>query len=235
MLTLYPAASRYSFDKGWVRGKYSFSFADYDDPTNTQFGPIRVFNDDTIAPGRGFGAHPHSDMEIVSLVLSGQLRHEDNLGNIAVTSFGEIQRMSAGSGVIHAEHNGSDTEEVNLLQMWFMPSSKGLQASYETTRFNTELMINALLPVVAQQGSTDVAAINQDMTIYVSKLESGKRISFSQAEGRKIFIFVLEGQLAVNEDSVLHSRDSARITDIHQLELSADVSSSAFFVLIDLP
>ncbi|NOU96380.1 pirin family protein [Paenibacillus sp. LMG 31456] len=235
MLTLYPAASRYSFDRGWLRGSHSFSFAEYDDPTNTEFGPIRVFNDDIIAPGRGFGAHPHSDMEIVSLVLSGQLRHEDNLGNIAVTSFGEIQRMSAGTGVVHTEHNGSDSEDVSLLQMWFMPSSKGLKASYETTRFNPDHMINALLPVVAQQGSAHVASIQQDMTIYVSKLESGKRISFSQAEGRKIYIFVVEGQLTVNEDSVLQDRDSARITDMQQIELGADSSASAFFVLIDLP
>ncbi|MBP1989305.1 pirin family protein [Paenibacillus eucommiae] len=233
MLTLYPAASRHSFDRGWIRGNYSFSFGDYEDPNHHQFGPLRVFNDDTIAPGRGFGAHPHSDMEIVSIVLSGQLRHEDNQGNEAVTSFGEIQRMSAGSGIIHTEHNSSETEELNLLQMWFMPSSRGLAPSYEMTRFDPALMTNNLLPVVAQQGSAQVAAIHQDMTIYLSKLDGSKQISFTQAEGRKVFIFVIEGHLTINEHHLLETRDSARITDIPCLELGT--SSSASFVLIDLP
>lgn len=131
MFTIYPAASRFSFDKGWLRGSHSFSFAEYQDENNTAFGPMRVCNDDVITPGRGFGAHPHSDMEIVSIVLYGELRHEDNRGHVAVTRFGGIQRMSAAHGIIHTEHNASQTEDVSLLQLWFSPHTRGLKPSYE--------------------------------------------------------------------------------------------------------
>jgi redox-sensitive bicupin YhaK (pirin superfamily) len=234
MLNIYPAASRYSFDRGWLRGSYSFSFADYDDPDNVKFGPLRVFNDDIITPGTGFGAHPHSDMEIVSIVLEGELRHEDNLGNVAVTTFGEVQRMSAGSGIVHTEHNPSEKEDTNLLQMWFMPQRKGLPPSYEATRFDPDKLINQLLPVVAQQGSDEVAAIGQDMTIYLSRLEAQQALSFTQDEGRKILVFIIDGQLTINEDTVLHTRDSARITDMANLKLST-AEQAAFFLLIDLP
>jgi quercetin 2,3-dioxygenase len=233
MIKVHPAASRYSFDHGWIRGNYSFSFGDYHDSDNTRFGPLRVFNDDTLAPGRGFGAHPHSDMEIVSIVVTGQLRHEDNYGHVAVSTFGEVQRMSAGTGIIHTEHNVSDTEELNLLQLWFMPEKKGLEPSYEMTRFDTDQLAGRLLPVVAPQGSEQVAAIHQDMTIYLSKLEGSQKISFSQPVGRRVLVFVIEGQLTINEDTALQKRDSARITDVPQLELAAE--GSAFFVLIDLP
>jgi redox-sensitive bicupin YhaK (pirin superfamily) len=233
MIKVYPAASRHSFDHGWLRGNHSFSFGDYYDPDNTQFGPLRVFNDDTLAPGRGFGAHPHSDMEIVSIVLSGQLRHEDNHGHVAVSSFGEVQRMSAGTGIIHTEHNVSDTEELSLLQLWFMPSQKGLQPSYETTHYDINQLEGRLLPVVAQMGSEQVAAIHQDMTVYLSKLGRKQQLSFTQEIGRRVLVFNLEGQLTINEDTVLDRRDTARITDVPDLLLAAE--DSAFFALIDMP
>jgi redox-sensitive bicupin YhaK (pirin superfamily) len=233
MIKVHPAAARHSFDHGWLRGNHSFSFGDYYDPDNTQFGPLRVFNDDTLAPGRGFGAHPHSDMEIVSIVLSGELRHEDNFGHVAVSTFGEIQRMSAGTGIIHTEHNVSDTEELSLLQLWFMPSQKGLQPSYEATRYDTGQLTGRLLPVVASEGSEQAAKIHQDMTIYLSKLGEQMSLSFTQEEGRRVHVFVIEGQLTINGDTVLQERDTARITDVPQLALTA--KDSAFFVLIDLP
>jgi quercetin 2,3-dioxygenase len=193
---------------------------------------MRVSNDDIIAPGRGFGAHPHSDMEIVSIVLSGHLRHEDNMGNVAVTTFGGIQRMSAGSGVIHTEHNASDTEEVNLLQLWFMPSERGKQPSYEATEFDPAKISGQLLPIVAPTRSEGVCEIGQDLTIYLSKLVSGQQLTFKQAEGRRVFLFVIEGELAI-EDTVLGKRDTARIEELSELQLSA--SEEAFFMLIDLP
>jgi redox-sensitive bicupin YhaK (pirin superfamily) len=234
MIRVYPAASRYSHDHGWLRGHFSFSFGDYYDPDNSSFGPMRVCNDDTVAPGRGFGAHPHSDMEIVSIVLRGQLRHEDHLGNVVVTTFGEVQRMSAGTGVIHTEHNPSETEELNLLQMWFMPAQKGLQPSYEATRYDVNRLAGELLPVVSSQPSSgQVAKIHQDMTIYLSRLAAGQSLSFAQADGRRVFLFVIEGELAVNGETALSTRDSARITDTPNLTLKA--GSDVFFMLIDLP
>ncbi|WP_019536102.1 pirin family protein [Paenibacillus ginsengihumi] len=228
-----PASSRYAFDRGWLRGHYSFSFADYEDENKMGFGPLRVFNDDWIAPGRGFGAHPHSDMEIVSIVLQGQLRHEDNLGNVAVTTFGEVQRMSAGSGIIHTEHNASQTEELNLLQMWFMPAVRGLVPSYEATRFDPERMRGRLLPVASSVPEAGVAKLHQDMTIYLTRLDGGAELEFRQEPGRRVFLFVIDGSLKVNESVQLQRRDAARIVSEPRLTLQG--GGSAFAVLIDLP
>lgn len=228
-----PASSRYAFDRGWLRGHYSFSFADYEDENKMSFGPLRVFNDDWIAPGRGFGAHPHSDMEIVSIVLQGQLRHEDNLGNVAVTTFGEVQRMSAGSGIIHTEHNASQTEELNLLQMWFMPAVRGLVPSYEATRFDPERMRGRLLPVASSVPEAGVAKLHQDMTIYLTRLDGGAELEFRQEPGRRVFLFVIDGSLKVNESVQLQRRDAARIVSEPRLTLQG--GGSAFAVLIDLP
>ncbi|MCM3173984.1 pirin family protein [Paenibacillus sp. MER 99-2] len=233
MINLIPSDARSSFDRGWLRGSHSFSFGEYQDPENTAFGPMRVANDDVIAPGRGFGAHPHSDMEIVSIVLNGKLRHEDNLGNVAVTSFGGIQRMSAGSGVIHTEHNASDQEEVRLLQLWFMPHTRGLKPSYETTSFDPDALTGHLVPIVSAEGGSRIASIQQDMTIYLSRLVKGDTLSFQQAAGRRSYIFAIEGKLALNGESHLSTGDTARIEETPSLELQA--SEDVFFMLIDLP
>lgn len=233
MIQVYPAASRHQFDHGWLKGGHYFSFGDYYDPANTAFGPMRVCNDDSIAPGRGFGAHPHSDMEIVSIVLSGQLRHEDSLGNVAVTSFGGIQRMSAGTGVIHTEHNPSQDEAVELLQLWFMPRMKGNAPSYTTSHFDPDQLHGRLLPVVSAERAEGVADIGQDMTIYLSRLEPGQQLLFQQKPDRRVFLFVVEGQLEVNNEAFLHKRDTARIENDSELRLRAE--EDAFFMLIDLP
>ncbi len=187
MITLYPASGRNEADLDWLQTGRSFSFGDYQDENNMGFGVLRVFNDDFIAPGRGFGAHPHSDMEIVSIVLSGRLRHEDSLGNEAVTTFGGVQRMSAGSGVIHTEHNPLKEETVNLLQIWFMPEQRGKNPSYTTSQFDPEQLNGRLLPVVAREGGEAVADIGQDLTIYMSRLQAGEQLSFRQAAGAVFF------------------------------------------------
>lgn len=234
MITVYPAKSRYTADHGWLKTSHSFSFAEYYDPNNMNFGPLRVLNDDFVSAGHGFGAHPHREMEIVSIVLKGYLKHTDSSGGTATTTFGGVQRMSAGTGVIHSEVNPSQEEEVNFLQLWFLPEEQGLTPSYEQTNFPTEKMKNALLPVVSKHASSkEVAHIHQDLTIYLSDVEKGKDITFSQEEGRRIFLFVLEGELVLNEDTSLTRRDSARITETATLKLAA--KSDAQFMLIDLP
>lgn len=233
MIQVYTADQIHQFNHGWLRGGHYFSFGEYRDPENTAFGPLRVCNDDVIAPGKGFGAHPHSDMEIVSIVLSGQLRHEDSLGNVAVTAFGGIQRMSAGTGVIHTEHNPSSDEEVNLLQLWFMPEEKGKAPSYTTSQFDPAKLEGNLLPVVSSQAGEEIADIGQDMTIYLSKLKQGDRLSFRQEEGRRVFMFVIEGHLVIDEQTGLSKRDTARIEELHELILYAE--EDVFFMLIDLP
>jgi quercetin 2,3-dioxygenase len=234
MINIYPAESRYSSDHGWLKTSHSFSFADYYDPNNMSFGPLRVLNDDYVALDNGFGAHPHREMEIVSIVLKGYLKHTDSSGGTATTTFGGVQRMSAGTGVVHSEVNPSKEEEVNFLQLWFLPQQQGLTPSYEQTNFDIEKMKNNLLPIVSTHSSSnEVAHIHQDLTLYLSDLEEGREITFSQEEGRRIFLFVLEGELLVNGDTTIGKRDSARITETPGLKLTA--KSDARFMLIDLP
>jgi redox-sensitive bicupin YhaK (pirin superfamily) len=242
MMRVYPAQSRHSFNHGWLSGSFSFSFGEYYDPDNTSFGPMRVCNDDTIAPGKGFGAHPHSDMEILSIVLKGELRHEDNLGNVVVTRFGEVQRMSAGTGVIHTEHNPSETEEVNLLQLWFAPQRKGLPPSYEATRYDPDALRGRLVPVASHAAVPGaVAKLHQNMTVYLSRLMPGERLEYAQPAGRRVFLFVIEGALGVQGDEAmspvhLARRDSVRIEQEPKLLLVSEAASGeTFLLLIDLP
>jgi quercetin 2,3-dioxygenase len=234
MIQVYPAQSRYYADYGWLKTYHSFSFGDYYDPNNIHFGPLRVLNDDFVAPLRGFGAHPHQEMEIVSIVLKGYLKHEDSTGHTAMTTFGGVQRMSAGTGIIHSEMNPSPTEEVNFLQLWFLPEVRGLTPSYERTTFDVAKMKNALLPVVTKNPSSPgIAHIHQDATIYLSDLEAGRELTFTQQEGRRIFFFVIEGDVALNGETTLHKRDSARITETSTLRIASE--NGARFMLIDLP
>lgn len=234
MIQVHKAEDRHKTDLGWLVSLPSFQFGEYVDPSNSGFGVLRVFNDDFVAPGKGFGAHPHSDMEIVSVILKGTIRHEDNLGNIELTTVGEVQRITAGSGVIHAEYNPSQTEELNLLQIWFMPSERGLAPSYETGRYELTKLQGALVPVVTPEGSSGTASIHQDVTIYLGKLEAGQQLDYRQPEGRRMHLFVIEGGLSVN-GTALNERDEARITDTAELTLAVAAEAPAFVMLIDLP
>jgi redox-sensitive bicupin YhaK (pirin superfamily) len=234
MINIQLAGDRYSGDHGWLKSNFSFSFADYYDPKYEQFSAMRVLNDDWIAASEGFGMHPHREMEIVTIVLSGVLEHRDSLGNRAVTTWGGIQRMSAGTGVFHSEYNISEDEPLTLLQMWFMPGQKGVTPSYETTEFDKDGLVDKLVPVASTNAvEGTVAHINQDMTIYLSDLTPGKTLTFSQPAGRKVFLFVLYGELTVNGDALLKRRDAARIEDETELRLVS--SEAARVVLIDLP
>ncbi|QHW31702.1 pirin family protein [Paenibacillus rhizovicinus] len=234
MINVYPASSRFSGDLGWLQFNFSFSFADYYDPDNVNFGPLRVFNEDYIQPSRGFGIHPHRDMEIVTVVMKGELKHEDNTGGSGIIRPGEVQRMTAGSGILHSEVNASDTDVANLLQMWFMPESKGLTPSYEQKAFDTQAMKNSLLPIVSNaiQGESMVS-IHQDMTIYLSAPEAGATVSYEGSADRKIFLFVMSGEVTLNGEHTLGRSDSARITDVARLDVRS--SQGAQFLLIDLP
>jgi redox-sensitive bicupin YhaK (pirin superfamily) len=234
MIKIYPAESRYSGDLGWLQCNFSFSFADYYDPSNMSFGPLRVFNDDYIQPQKGFGTHPHRDMEIVTFALKGQLEHKDNTGGHEILKPGEVQRMSAGTGILHSEINTSPTEVANILQLWFMPAEKGITPSYEQKAYDTQAAKNRLLPVVSNRLKGDqIAYIHQDLTIYMSELEAGKSITFEQKPERKIYAFLIEGELTLGNDAKLKRRDAARITELAQLDIKAE--SDAHFMLIDLP
>lgn len=234
MIKVYPAESRFTANHGWLKTSHSFSFADYYDPNNMNFGPLRVLNDDIVDAGHGFGAHPHRDMEIVSIVLKGQLKHEDSTGNSEVLGVGEIQRMTAGTGVVHSEYNPSDTEEVNFLQIWFLPERNGLTPSYEQKAYDQNALRNQWLPVVSGRGQSEhVAFIHQDLTVYLSELDEGKALTFSQEAHRKIFLFVIEGEVTLNGQTTLKKRDSARMVDINELNIVGN--DQAKLLLMDLP
>lgn len=233
MITVYPAASRFSADHGWLKSNFSFSFADYRDPDNMNFGPLRVFNDDVVSPSKGFGSHPHKEMEIVSVVLNGQLQHQDNTGNKEVLRRGEVQRMTAGTGIVHSEMNPSADEPVNFLQLWFLPDTPGLAPSYEQAAYDQTALKNRLLPVVSNKTHTDkTVSIHQDLTLYLSELDAGQTLSFRQEPGRRIYIFVMEGDVVLNGEH-LGRRDAARISQLESLSITT--SAGASFMLIDLP
>lgn len=235
MIKVYPAAERYSGHHGWLQCNFSFSFADYYDPSNMGFGPLRVFNDDYIQPQNGFGTHPHRDMEIVTFVLSGQLEHKDNTGGHEVLRPGEVQRMSAGTGVLHSEINNSVDEVTNSLQLWFLPEAKGITPSYEQKAYDDgDGTRNALLPVVSNKIKTESTVfIHQDLTIYMSRLDAGKQLTFDQEPGRKMYVFLIEGELTLNGEHKLSRRDAARISDVTHLEIAA--GQDAHFMFMDLP
>ncbi|ANE45547.1 pirin [Paenibacillus swuensis] len=232
MIQLYPASSRHSGDLGWLQSNFSFSFGDYYDPDNIGFGPLRVFNDDIIHGGKGFGAHPHREMEIVSVVLKGHLKHEDSEGNTVTTTFGEVQRMTAGTGIIHSEVNPGE-EEVHIMQIWFTPDQRELAPSYEATRYDIAKAQNALLPIVSKQSGEGIAHIHQDLTMYISELTPGSSLDFKQEPNRRIYISVIEGELKLGSGEVLARRDAARITETSELQITAEQAS--MFLLIDLP
>ncbi|MFB9325209.1 pirin family protein [Paenibacillus aurantiacus] len=232
MIAIHPASSRHAGDKGWLKSQFSFSFGDYYDETNTSFGPLRVFNNDIIQGGFGFGAHPHREMEIVSIVLQGQLKHEDSTGESAITTWGGVQRMSAGTGLVHSEVNPGE-EDCHLLQIWVTPSESKLPPSYETTTYDTNALKGRLLPIVSHQASEHVAFIHQDLTMYLSELEEGQTIRFEQPEGRRIYLFIIEGRVSIDEGHELGWRDTARITEHPSLTITAREKS--LFLLIDLP
>jgi redox-sensitive bicupin YhaK (pirin superfamily) len=233
MIQINRAASRYSAKNDWLESNFSFSFGEYYDESNIRFGALRVLNDDTIQPGKGFGLHPHREMEIVSIVLKGTLKHEDSLKNSGNLQYGSIQRMSAGTGILHSEFNPSDNEEASILQLWFFPDESKLTPSYEDVTFDLDKLKNNLLPVVSPSPSEQVAKIHTDLTIYLSKLDKGKELVFRQEKGRKIYIFTIEGELGLNQESTLARRDDARITDTEELTITSNQDS--FFMLIDLP
>lgn len=227
------AAERFQADHGWLTSRFSFSFAEYYDRHNMQFGPLRVFNDDIVQPETGFGKHPHAEMEIVSYVISGELAHQDSTGNREVLRAGELQRMSAGTGVYHSEFNNSETQPVHFLQLWFLPDTSGLTPSYEQKGFPREAKIGNLLPVVSNQPDQDTLFIHQDLTIYLSILQSGMNLKYNAEPGRRTYLFVIDGSLKVNQTETMHPGDAARIEDLSEFAFETD--SEAEFMLIDLP
>jgi quercetin 2,3-dioxygenase len=221
MITVRPANHRGHSKTGWLDSRHTFSFADYYDPSHMGFGALRVINDDRVSASSGFGAHPHRDMEIISYVLSGALGHKDSMGNGSTIRPGDVQRMSAGTGVVHSEWNHSKTEPVHFLQIWIIPSQRNLAPSYEQQRFAPEALRDQLRVVASPDGRDGSVTIHQDAALYVTKLSSGRGVTHTLAPGRRAWVQVARGEVSLN-GTALGEGDGAAVTDDAQLSIQAN-------------
>ena len=231
MIEIIPSESRGSADHGWLKAKHSFSFADYQNPQRVRFGPLRVINEDRIAPGQGFGTHPHKDMEIVTYPISGAIEHKDSMGNGTVINAGEVQRMTAGTGVQHSEFNHSQTEELHLLQIWLFPEQKDLQPGYEQTLFAREDKLGQLRLIASRDGRDGSVTVHQNVDLYASILLPGTEIRHTMSESRKVYVQVIYGDLTVNGESV-SAGDGVQIRD--ETEVTISSQTEAEFLVFDM-
>ncbi len=233
MIKVIKSTDRYHANMGWLSTYWHFSFDTYHDPANMNWGALRVFNDDVVQPGQGFGMHPHRDMEIVTYVLEGELEHRDNQGNTGVIRPGEVQVMSAGTGIVHSEYNHSKERPVHLLQLWILPRTKGLKPRWEQRQFTLSERGGALLPVVSDGKVPGTLHVDQDVTIYVSALKTGQTVVHtSRRASRKGYLFVIAGDLALN-GIPLGTGDQARIAD--EPDLTVEAKGDAELIFLDLP
>ncbi|WP_373974741.1 pirin family protein [Chitinibacter sp. SCUT-21] len=219
MITLRKAEERGHANHGWLDSNFSFSFAEYYDPAHMHFGALRVINDDRIAPGMGFGMHPHQDMEIITYVLSGAIEHRDSMGNGSIIRPGNVQRMSAGTGVRHSEFNPSETEETHLLQIWIMPNQKGVTPSYEEKIFSEAEKRGQLRLVASPDAENGSVLIHQDVRLYVGLFDGDEQYVAPIQMGRKLYVHIARGLLEVN-GIVLKAGDAAMLTHETQLQLA---------------
>ena len=231
MITVRKSAARGVGNHGWLESYHTFSFANYYDPRHMGFRHLRVINEDTVAPGRGFGAHQHENMEIISIVMEGALAHKDSTGGNGVLRRGEVQRMSAGTGVVHSEFNGSTTEPAHFFQIWIVPERPGVTPGYEQKLFPDEGRRGKLRLVVAPGGEDGALTIHQDARLYSSILDQGQRVEHHLAEDRGAWIQVARGDVTVN-GTALSTGDGAAIENEPRLEIVA--GQPAEILLFDL-
>ncbi len=231
MIRVRRASERGHFDHGWLDTHHTFSFSRYYDPRHTGFRALRVINEDRVAPGRGFGTHPHEDMEIVTYVLDGALAHRDSLGTGSTIRPAELQRMTAGTGITHSEFNPSESEPVHLYQIWLLPEREGLEPSYEQKAFPDEERHNRLRLVASPGGRDGSLTIRQDARLYLATLDGGREVRHELTPGRHAWLQVLRGGVALN-GLPLSAGDGAAASDESSLAIGADGSSEV--LLFDL-
>ena len=231
MITIRPAKERGHANYGWLDTHHTFSFNTYHDPDHMGFRSLRVINDDTVSPGQGFGSHGHRDMEIITYVLEGALAHKDSMGTGAVLRAGDVQRMTAGTGVTHSEFNDSQTEPVHFLQIWILPNANELDPSYEEKTVPHEEKQGKLRLVASPDGRGDSLQIHQDARVYASILRTGDTIEHTLEPGRSAWIQIARGKVKIN-DRTLGRGDGAAVTDEPKLRLSGDGESE--ILLFDL-
>ncbi len=232
MLQIRKSEERGNANHGWLQSQHSFSFGDYHDPKHVGFGPLLVINEDRVAPGQGFGTHGHRDMEIISYVLEGALEHKDSLGTGSALHYGDVQRMSAGSGVRHSEFNGSRSEPVHFLQIWIEPNVKGIPPSYEEKHFTPQSKQGALRLVASSDGRDGSVLIHQDAAIYAAILDSGDSAQHALTAGRTGYVHVIRGSLTVNGQA-LKGGDALRISAEPGIRL--EMAEAAEVLVFDLP
>jgi redox-sensitive bicupin YhaK (pirin superfamily) len=226
------AEDRGHADHGWLESYHSFSFAGYHDPAHVQFGPLRVINEDRVVPGAGFGTHGHRDMEILSYVLEGELAHKDSTGTSSTIRPGDVQRMSAGTGVMHSEFNASQDRPVHFLQIWIVPDRLGIAPGYEERRFEAAEKRGRLRLIASPDREQGSVKIQQDARVYAGLLDGDEQARLDVASGRRIYLHVARGQLAAN-DVTLRAGDALKLSDTPQLELRD--GRDAEVLVFDLP
>jgi hypothetical protein len=217
---------------GWLDSFHSFSFADYHDPKHMGFGALRVINEDRVQPGRGFGSHGHRDMEIISYVLDGGLAHKDSMGNGSVIRPGDVQRMSAGTGVVHSEFNASDRDPVHFLQIWIEPSRRGIAPGYEEKRFDADSKSGRLRLIASPDGAGGSVTIHQDARVYAAILDGRDALEHALAEGRRAYVHVIRGELEVSGER-LAGGDAIKLANTTGVRLAN--AKDAEVLLFDLP
>jgi len=230
----YPANERGHNDIGWLKANFSFSFGPYYNPEKVHFGALRVLNDDIIAGGTGFGTHPHDNMEIITIPISGALEHKDSMGSIGVIHAGEVQVMSAGSGVTHSEYNHSKTDAANTLQIWLFPKERNIKPRYDQKNFNDVLKLNELTTLISPDKSkTDTLWINQDATFSIGDFEAGQKVNYTfNTTGNGLYVFVIEGSVKI-DGATLNKRDALGVTDTSSLTIETEAKSR--LLLIEVP
>ncbi len=231
MFQLRESHARGQADHGWLKSQHTFSFAGYRDPEQMGFRKLRVINEDRVAPGAGFGTHPHRDMEIISYVLGGAIEHKDSMGNGSVIRPGEVQRMTAGTGVTHSEFNHSKTQDVHFLQIWIMPERNGLKPGYEQKAFAEQERQGQLRLVASRDGRQGSVTVHQDLNLYSSLLSAGDEVPYAIPPGRHAWIQLVQGTLQVGPIT-MQAGDGLAISDESQLMLTT--ATTAHFLVFDL-
>jgi redox-sensitive bicupin YhaK (pirin superfamily) len=232
MLEVRKSEARGNANHGWLQSKHTFSFGDYRDPNHTGFGPLLVINEDRVAAGQGFGTHGHRDMEIISYVLEGALEHKDSMGTGSVLHYGDVQRMSAGTGVRHSEFNGSKSEQVHFLQIWIEPNQAGIPPSYEEKHFTPESKQGQLRLVASNDGREGSVLIHQDAAIYAAILNGGEKLEHPLAAGRTGYVHVIRGRVTVN-GTALGGGDALKISA--EKAITLEQADGAEVLVFDLP